>query len=310
MSNAGKIISTNISEEKGIAKTPVEFVTLNEQGIENDAHAGSWHRQISLLSQESIDQFNQKNNMQIKPGEFAENLTTEGIDLKQCRPLDQLQINDTLLLVSQIGKKCHGDGCAIFKAVGECAMPTQGIFARVLKGGSIKAGDKIEHLMRSLNISVITLSDRAYNHEYPDQSGPTAVNMIEDFFTQQDWKTTIDNIILPDEAERLTATLEQSINNKTDIIFTLGGTGVSPRDIAPETIIPLCDKIIPGIMENIRLKYGEKIPQALLSRSIAGIAQQTQIYALPGSVKAVREYLIEIFKTIEHTLYMMHGLGH
>ena len=94
----------------------------------------------------------------------------------------------------------------------------------------------------------------------------------------------------------------------TDVIFTLGSTGVGPRDIAPETVSSLCEKIIPGIMENIRIKYGANKPSVFLRRSVAAVSGTTQVYTLPGSVKAVQEYLEEILKTLEHTVFMMHGL--
>ena len=115
-------------------------------------------------------------------------------------------------------------------------------------------------------------------------------------------------MILADNAEQLTEKLNEAIADRVDAILTLGGTGVGPRDITPEVVMAVCDKVIPGIMENIRIKFGKDKPSALLSRSIAAIAGQTQIYALPGSVRAVEEYLTEILKTLEHTVFMVHGL--
>jgi molybdenum cofactor synthesis domain-containing protein len=104
--------------------------------------------------------------------------------------------------------------------------------------------------------------------------------------------------------------LENAVARQVDIIFTLGGTGVGARDITPEVVTSMCDKIIPGIMEHIRMKYGATIPAALLSRSVAGIKNNTQIYTLPGSVKAVKEYLNEIVKILEHTIYMLRNIDH
>ena len=92
------------------------------------------------------------------------------------------------------------------------------------------------------------------------------------------------------------------------MILTLGGTGVGPRDVTPETITPLCDKLVPGIMEAIRIKFGMAKPRALLSRGIAGVTGKTLIYTLPGSVRAVEEYVQEILATMEHLIYMVHGL--
>ncbi|NOQ24643.1 MAG: MOSC domain-containing protein [Bacteroidales bacterium] len=138
-----KVLSVNISEEKGVIKKPVDQINITEKGIENDAHAGDWHRQISLLGKESIDSFEKELGRKLEFGEFAENITTEGIILYKMIPGDKLNIGDVELEVTQIGKKCHGDGCAIFSQVGKCVMPKEGIFAKVIKTGSVKAGDEI-----------------------------------------------------------------------------------------------------------------------------------------------------------------------
>lgn len=140
-----KVLSVNISEEKGVIKKPVDQINITEKGIENDAHAGDWHRQISLLAKESIDNFEKELGRKLEFGEFAENITTEGITLYTMKPGDKLNIGEVELEVTQIGKKCHGDGCAIFSQVGKCVMPKEGIFAKVIKTGSIKAGDEIKY---------------------------------------------------------------------------------------------------------------------------------------------------------------------
>ena len=141
--NTIKVLSVNISKEKGIIKKPVDQIVLNEKGVENDAHAGDWHRQVSLLAKESIDKFEEVLGRKLGFGEFAENITTEGITLYTMKPGDKLNIGDVELEVTQIGKKCHGDGCAIFSQVGKCVMPKEGIFAKVIKTGKIKPGDEI-----------------------------------------------------------------------------------------------------------------------------------------------------------------------
>ena len=138
-----KVLSVNISEEKGVIKKPVDQINITEKGIEQDAHAGDWHRQISLLGKESIDSFEKILGRKLEFGEFAENITTEGITLYNMKPGDKLNIGDVELEVTQIGKKCHGEGCAIFSQVGKCVMPKEGIFAKVIKTGSVKAGDEI-----------------------------------------------------------------------------------------------------------------------------------------------------------------------
>jgi MOSC domain-containing protein YiiM len=140
-----EVISVNISEKKGTIKTPRNAISINSKGVESDAHAGDWHRQVSLLGEESIRNFEKKLGRKIEFGEFAENITTRGIVLYETTPGDKLIIGETILEVTQIGKKCHGEGCEIFQIVGSCVMPKEGIFCKVIKQGTIKPCDKIEH---------------------------------------------------------------------------------------------------------------------------------------------------------------------
>jgi molybdopterin adenylyltransferase len=118
-----RIVSVNISEKKGTIKQAVPEITLNEYGVMQDAHAGAWHRQVSMLGKESVDRFAKLASRQIAPGEFAENITTEGLELVTTSPLDRFVGKDVELEVTQIGKECHGSSCAIFKEVGNCVMP-------------------------------------------------------------------------------------------------------------------------------------------------------------------------------------------
>ncbi|MHC4122556.1 MAG: molybdenum cofactor synthesis domain-containing protein [Planctomycetota bacterium] len=308
MSDKGKVISVNISKEKGTIKQPVPQILLDHYGVIGDAHAGAWHRQVSLLAQEDIDYFAKEIGREIAPGEFAENVTVSGVGIDNAAILDGFRIGKVELEVAQIGKQCHGDFCAIYKEVGKCVMPQKGIFCRVSTPGKINPGDAVEYIQRPFRILIITLSDRAFAGQYADRSGPEAKQVLEEYFTDKRWYLQINNIVLSDDTDKLREELTKAISDEVDVIFTLGGTGVGPRDITPETVTGVCDKIIPGIMENIRIRYGKEKPSALLSRSIAAIAGKTQIYTLPGSVRAVKEYLAEILKTLEHSVLMVHGL--
>jgi len=139
----GKIVSINVCEKKSIKKRPINEATLIEQkGIEGDAHAEGGIRQVSLLAKESIEKM-QKLGLDVKAGDFAENITTEGIDLLALPIGTKLKVGDALLEVSQHGKVCHTK-CNIYKTVGDCVMPKEGIFCKVLKGGIIKAGMTLE----------------------------------------------------------------------------------------------------------------------------------------------------------------------
>lgn len=140
-----KVLAVCISEKKGTVKHPVDEIRLKkEHGIIGDAHAGNWHRQVSLLSDESVAKMREKF-PDIPVGAFAENILTEGLVLYELPVGTKLKVGETLLEVTQIGKECHAD-CAIRQQVGDCVMPREGIFAIVLEEGTVKAGDEIEVL--------------------------------------------------------------------------------------------------------------------------------------------------------------------
>ncbi len=141
---SAKVVSVNVSNKKGIRKKPVDEVLLKtEYGIEGDAHASSeWHRQVSLLALESINKMREKG-LKVFPGDFAENITTEGIDLVSLPVGTKMHIGEEVIgEVSQIGKECH-TRCAIYYQAGDCVMPKEGIFIRVLRGGRVRAGDSV-----------------------------------------------------------------------------------------------------------------------------------------------------------------------
>lgn len=139
-----KVIAVNISEKKGVVKHPLDKGFFREgHGLEGDAHAGSWHRQVSLLGNESVEKMKDSGVQGLCAGKFAENLTTEGITLYELPVGTKLKIGETIMEVTQIGKECH-QGCAIRELVGDCVMPREGIFTKVLKSGYIKPGDEIE----------------------------------------------------------------------------------------------------------------------------------------------------------------------
>ena len=145
----GKVIAVNISDKKGVTKTPIDEGKFIENfGLEGDAHGGDWHRQVSLLGNESVEKMREmleKNGHTDCRGIFAENITTEGIVLYELPVGTKMEIGETLQEVTQIGKDCH-DGCAIKNQVGKCVMPREGIFTKVLRGGYIRPGDRLEIL--------------------------------------------------------------------------------------------------------------------------------------------------------------------
>ena len=156
-------------------------------------------------------------------------------------------------------------------------------------------------------VLIITLSDRAYKREYEDLSGPRIRDKISEYFSSVDWDFNINLTLIPDDPSILKELL-LTASVTCNIVITTGGTGIGPRDITVETVSPLLTKEIPGIMDFIRIKYGTEKPTALLSRGVAGIIGKSLIYTLPGSVRAVEEYIAEILKTLKHTIYMQYGI--
>ena len=139
----GEVKAVCISNRKGFRKEPVDSVkVIKDFGIEGDAHAGKWHRQVSLLSYEVIEDF-KKTGIDIRDGAFGENIIVSGYDLKTFKPGTVIRIGDVILELTQIGKECHSH-CVIYNTVGDCIMPREGVFAVVLNGGIVKPGDKVE----------------------------------------------------------------------------------------------------------------------------------------------------------------------
>ncbi len=145
MTTSGRVIAVSVSKEKGVPKTNVDKVSLVEEwGIDGDAHAGKWHRQVSFLALESIDKIRAKG-LDVSPGAFAENITTEFVDVPHLKVGQRIRVGDAELEITQIGKECH-TRCAIYYRAGDCVMPREGVFARVVSGGEVQVGDAIEVL--------------------------------------------------------------------------------------------------------------------------------------------------------------------
>ncbi len=257
-----EVVSVNVSQQKGTAKLPVDQIVVDDLGIVGDAHAGHWHRQVSLLAQETVQRFSAELGQSIAPGEFGENMTFRGIPAQEVAPLDTFAFGDVELEVTQVGKECHGSGCTIFQQVGKCVMPAEGLFARTVRGGIIRRGDWGVFRPRPFTCLVLTLSDRAAAGRYADRSGPRIEELLKTFFANRRWRPEISSQILPDDPEQLRQEIHGATERGTDVVFTTGGTGVGPRDITPEVVASLCDKLIPGVMEHIRMKSAQQNPRA------------------------------------------------
>ncbi|AAK79953.1 MogA/MoaB family molybdenum cofactor biosynthesis protein [Clostridium acetobutylicum] len=174
----------------------------------------------------------------------------------------------------------------------------------------IKLGFKVRHMSRILNFKIISINDDVFYSRNADVSAQKMKEILNMHFCATTYKLHIDYKSIPQSGEQLKNEIQNDIKEGYDGIFTIGGTGVSARDITYEVVNAFCEKKIPGLMEYIRVKFGEENPHALLSRSIAGINGSTLIYTIPGSKKAVIEYMEILLKTMEHIIHINNGLGH
>jgi len=332
----GTVKAVCTSSVKGVRKEPVKEARLIEgYGIEKDAHAGKWHRQVSLLSWEKVQEFN-RSGAGVSDGDFGENLLVSGINFRSLPvgtrflicPAEEVvhaaadslteetvhatnlkneeAVGGALLELTQIGKACH-HSCEIRKRVGVCIMPTDGVFAKVVRGGMVKPGDRVRVLPpdpdRPYTAAVITLSDRAFSGVYEDRSGPKAAEVLKAAGYE-----VVETILLPDDQSRLERELGRLADQRqVSLVLTTGGTGFSERDRTPEATMAVADRNAPGIAEAIRVKSLAVTDHAMLSRGVSVIRKKTLIVNLPGSVKAVQESLGFILGALDHGLGILRG---
>ena len=295
----GKILGICISEKRGTEKHEIQEANLvKDWGIEGDAHGGKWHRQVSLLSFEKIEDFRAKG-AEVDFGAFGENLIVEGYDLRALPVGTRFQIGDAVL-------ECHSH-CQIYKRMGDCIMPREGVFTEVVKPGHIKVGDEITMIPpkkdRPFTAAVITLSDKGAAGEREDKSGPKIVEMIKE--AGYDVKETL---LLPDGRTALEKQLIRLADQRQiNVIFTTGGTGFAERDVTPEATIAVCDRMANGIADAIRNYSMTITPRAMFSRAVSGIRKRTLIINLPGSPKAVQEALEFLLPHLDHGIGILRG---
>lgn len=304
--NLGKLLHLCISSKKGIAKHEIPSACLRkEYGMENDAHAGDWHRQISLLAHVDIESMRAKG-LKLKPGAFGENLVIDGLDTAQFGIGTQLRIGPVLLELSQIGKVCH-TRCAIYYSTGDCIMPRTGLFARVLEGGRIEAGLPVEIVRiiprSTLQTAVITVSDRCAAGTTVDTAGPAVVEVLRDTLKAH----IAVSCVVPDEVDVIEKTLRNYSERHVDVLFTVGGTGIASRDVTPEATRKVLDRELPGLAEAMRASSALQTPHAWLSRAVAGVYRETVIVNLPGSLRGATENLRSILPVLPHAVKMLRG---
>ena len=302
----GIVRAVCLSQARGTEKVNAGRAELRaDWGLVGDAHAGHWHRQVSLLSADKIAAFNAKG-ANVQPGAFGENLVVEGLDFRAMPVGTRLRCGQALLEITQIGKECHSH-CAIYHRMGECIMPHEGVFAKVLEGGPVAVGDVMTVEDRPAPLpfqaAVITLSDRCAAGEREDKSGPAIVERL-----QQAGYEIIETLLLPDDQAALEKELRRLCDQRRpDLILTTGGTGFSPRDVTPEATLAVAQRQAPGIAEAIRAASMRITPRAMLGRGVAVIRGKTLIINLPGSPKACHESMDVFLDQMPHALTLLRG---
>ena len=299
----GKITAICVSDRRGTQKNFVEsarFVT--EFGIDDDAHAGDWHRQVSFIGQAEVDEFKARG-AKITAGAFGENIIAEGFRFKELPIGTRLRSGQVFFEVTQIGKECHNH-CAIYQQLGDCIMPREGIFARVLHGGEIKVGDELELAEKiPLDAAIITVSDRGFHGlRDEDLSGDKCVELLKSAGYEIFQRAT-----LPDVKKLIVDKLTELADTGVGLILTTGGTGFSIRDVTPEATLEVCTRMAPGIAEAMRAESLKVTRRAMLSRAVAGICKRTLIVNLPGSPKAVAECLNVVLPQLQHGIEILRG---
>ncbi|MBQ2095736.1 MAG: MOSC domain-containing protein [Firmicutes bacterium] len=300
----GKVMSVCISEVRGTKKKQIDKAMLvKDWGIEGDAHAGSWHRAVSLRSYEKYEaaqkRFVEAGFKALQPGDFAENIMVSGIDFAKLPVGIRFRCGSTVLRMTQIGKECHAD-CEIRRLTGDCIMPREGVFAVVEQGGEIRPGDEFGILP---TVAVITVSDSGAKGEREDKAGPVIVEAME----RMGYYVGETHLVSDDRQPLADLMAQIADENRAQLILTTGGTGFSPRDTTPEATTDIAERMVPGIPEAMRAYSMRITPRGMLSRGTAALRKSTLIINLPGSPKAVRENLEAVTPALTHGIEILVG---
>jgi molybdenum cofactor synthesis domain-containing protein len=297
----GTIMAVCVSTGKGTAKQPVPQAELKrEWGIEGDAHAGTWHRQISLLSYGKVEEFRAQG-AEVKDGDFGENLLVSGIDFRTLPVGTICTSGDVVLQITQIGKECHS-GCDIFKKMGTCIMPTQGVFSRVLHGGTLQSGLRMQ-AHTAYRVCILCASDKGYAGERLDESTPALRDLVE-----KNGYHVVETCQLPDDRQLLSQKMACLCDSyQADLLLTTGGTGLSVRDVTPEATLDIAQRMVPGLAEMMRMVCLGITDRAALSRGVCATRERTLIVNLPGSPKAAVENLQAILAPLVHGMEILTG---
>lgn len=305
----GKVEAICTAAVKGGKKLPQPAVRFAaNHGIEGDAHAGPWHRQVSVLAAEDIEEMRQRALPGVKAGDFAENLVLSGIELGGLGLGSRLRLGgEAELRVTQLGKQCHRR-CVIYEETGDCIMPRLGLFARVVRTGTVAVGDSVEAIecvpRRMFQAVILTVSDHCSRGEKTDTAGPAVGTLLNSSIDAHVYAAEI----VPDDGGRIAERLRHySDGHSIDLVLAVGGTGFAPRDVTPEAVREVIERPTPGLDEAMRRASMEKTPAAMLSRAVSGIRNSTLIVSLPGSERGAVENLQAILAALGHGLAKLRG---
>jgi molybdopterin adenylyltransferase len=307
MSGQGVILATCIGERKGTPKRAVSSVRLiRGHGLEGDAHAGNWHRQVSMLADEGIAEM-RRAGLVVEPGAFGENLITSGFDLAELAVGRRFRVGpEAVIQITQRGKECHSR-CKIYERLGDCIMPREGLFARVCRSGRVGPGDAVDldPELDRVRWAVCTISDRSAAGVRQDASGSTVRGLLEGSLGCG----LVSHMVLADEQDAIANELRRLCDEEVcDVVVTTGGTGLSPRDVTPEATLAVVERLIPGMAEAIRAAGLGHTPHAMLSRAVCGLRGQTIIVNLSGSPNAAREQLAVVLPVLPHAIATASGI--
>ena len=295
------------SPSRGTAKQPLPSVTLLPGiGVEGDAHAGPGPRQLSILSDMSLARMEQAG-VTTSHGCCGENIDITGqMELHTLLPGVRIRLGGEAVVETTGVGKDNSDGHADDVIAGNI-FPVEGLFTRVLEGGSLAPGDKVELLRHpGYSVGVLTVSDSTSRGEREDLSGPAVMALLSSMGYLPSRYA-----VVPDDEALISAKLRSwCADGSLDLLFTTGGTGFSPRDVTPEATAAVVDRTVPGIPEMVRSLSARTVPTAWLSRATAGIRMGTLVVNLPGSRKAALECAGLTLDVADHALEVLRGEVH
>ena len=305
-----RVLALNAYNEKYNERTNIDEIRVTQNGIDIDFENIDKNLcEIVLMSQNIIVMAKEGNDLVFQIYRPTKSIENNCYNTVPINLLDIISINGAEMEVTKHGGKYTEREHKYFPPK-DNILKKEEFFLSVKKEGIIKKSNTLIHIPRIFHFKIITIVNQPINSEYIDFSGCEIKSILEMYFRNVNRQINIDYNIISAKEDLLKQELEEALDQEYDVIFTIGGTGVGPGDITFDVVNNMCDKVLPGIMEFIRVKYGQNNSHALLSRSIAGIIKNTVIYTIPGSKKAVIEYMQVILDTMEHLIYVMNGLSH